>query len=94
MCVIVTSVKGGVARRVSISLGSDRLRDNNASNTKHRINKAVPKELKRQEYQIMAATGTTGNLPPGWTAGQAVDGRTYYINHASKTTTWEVINFL
>ncbi|KAF9346957.1 hypothetical protein BGX26_001518, partial [Mortierella sp. AD094] len=28
-------------------------------------------------------------LPPGWEAAVASDGRTYYIDHNTRTTTWE-----
>jgi hypothetical protein len=30
-----------------------------------------------------------GALPPGWSQKVAPDGRVYYINHISNTTTWE-----
>ena len=36
----------------------------------------------------MAQVG--GGLPPGWEQGQMPDGRTYYVNHATKETTWTV----
>ncbi len=29
-------------------------------------------------------------LPPGWEQGQTPDGRAYFVNHATKETTWNV----
>lgn len=28
-------------------------------------------------------------LPPGWEERQDANGRTYYVNHAARTTQWE-----
>lgn len=39
---------------------------------------------------IMALSAENRELPRGWEAGNAADGRTYYVNHVTGTTTWEV----
>lgn len=30
-----------------------------------------------------------GPLPPGWEAKRTADGKFYYLNHSTKTTSWE-----
>ena len=35
-----------------------------------------------------AATDTLGPLPEGWELGRTAAGRTYFINHADRKTTW------
>lgn len=35
------------------------------------------------------ALGSGKSLPPGWEQGHA-NGKTYYVNHVTKETTWEV----
>lgn len=41
--------------------------------------------------QSPSATGyamTTQGLPPGWEERKDAKGRTYYVNHNNRTTTW------
>nr|2N8S_A Chain A, E3 ubiquitin-protein ligase NEDD4 [Rattus norvegicus] len=33
--------------------------------------------------------GSPSPLPPGWEERQDVLGRTYYVNHESRTTQWK-----
>lgn len=38
----------------------------------------------------MAHYQETGDLPPDWTEERDTDGRVFYSNHVSKSTTWDV----
>ncbi|XP_018614279.1 NEDD4-like E3 ubiquitin-protein ligase WWP1 [Scleropages formosus] len=39
--------------------------------------------------QHQSNSGTTGPLPPGWEQRKDLHGRTYYVDHNTRTTTWE-----
>ncbi|KAG9048732.1 hypothetical protein FS837_012168 [Tulasnella sp. UAMH 9824] len=46
----------------------------------------------QQQQQIMGANGQTtagvGSLPPGWEERHTPEGRPYYVDHNTRTTTW------
>ncbi|XP_065086565.1 transcriptional coactivator yorkie isoform X2 [Ochlerotatus camptorhynchus] len=42
-----------------------------------------------RSYDVSNQHATYGELPPGWEQAKTQDGRIYYINHNTRTTTWE-----
>ena len=38
----------------------------------------------------MSGQARSGPLPPNWEERQAANGRTYYVNHRTRTTQWEL----
>ncbi|KAL4648447.1 NEDD4-like E3 ubiquitin-protein ligase WWP1 [Arapaima gigas] len=39
--------------------------------------------------QLQSNSSTAGPLPPGWEQRKDLHGRTYYVDHNTRTTTWE-----
>lgn len=44
--------------------------------------------LKQRSYDI-TTVDELGPLPPGWEQARTPEGQVYYLNHITKTTTWE-----
>lgn len=44
--------------------------------------------FKQRSYDI-TALDELGPLPPGWEQARTAEGQVYYLNHHTKTTTWE-----
>uniref|UniRef100_A0AAG5D728 WW domain-containing protein n=1 Tax=Anopheles atroparvus TaxID=41427 RepID=A0AAG5D728_ANOAO len=42
-----------------------------------------------RSYDVSNLHANFGELPPGWEQAKTQDGRIYYINHNTRTTTWE-----
>ncbi|XP_055620401.1 transcriptional coactivator yorkie isoform X2 [Toxorhynchites rutilus septentrionalis] len=42
-----------------------------------------------RSYDVSNLHANFGDLPPGWEQAKTQDGRIYYINHNTRTTTWE-----
>lgn len=42
-----------------------------------------------RSYDVSSLHSNFGELPPGWEQAKTQDGRIYYINHNTRTTTWE-----
>ncbi|KAI5713164.1 hypothetical protein M8J75_014162 [Diaphorina citri] len=45
--------------------------------------------LKQRSYDITTVLDELGPLPPGWEQARTAEGQVYYLNHHTKTTTWE-----
>ncbi|XP_077410441.1 NEDD4-like E3 ubiquitin-protein ligase WWP1 isoform X1 [Vanacampus margaritifer] len=50
---------------------------------------AVSADGPKPRQQAPAAAGTADPLPPGWEQRKDPHGRTYYVDHNTRTTTWE-----
>nr|XP_029709788.1 transcriptional coactivator yorkie-like isoform X1 [Aedes albopictus] len=42
-----------------------------------------------RSYDVSNQHAVYGDLPPGWEQAKTQDGRIYYLNHNTRTTTWE-----
>jgi E3 ubiquitin-protein ligase NEDD4 len=85
--------------RHSISNTNTLANTNNNSNNNNIINNAtasttsgLPPNLTEEEASTLEATGQTvpglGELPPGWEQRFTPEGRPYYVDHNTRTTTW------
>uniref|UniRef100_A0A8D8S7H8 Transcriptional coactivator YAP1 n=1 Tax=Cacopsylla melanoneura TaxID=428564 RepID=A0A8D8S7H8_9HEMI len=45
--------------------------------------------LKQRSYDITNVLDELGPLPPGWEQARTAEGQVYYLNHHTKSTTWE-----
>ncbi|XP_039290450.1 transcriptional coactivator YAP1 [Nilaparvata lugens] len=50
----------------------------------------VQQHLKQRSYDITGGTiDELGPLPPGWEQARTPEGQVYFLNHLTRTTTWE-----
>lgn len=49
----------------------------------------IPEVLPATPVLVPASPSNHSTLPPGWEERQDANGRTYYVNHAARTTQWE-----
>ncbi|KAG5897129.1 hypothetical protein JTB14_025082 [Gonioctena quinquepunctata] len=45
--------------------------------------------IKQRSCDVARKTGDNTPLPPGWEQARTPEGQVYYLNHTTRTTTWE-----
>ncbi|GJQ67142.1 hypothetical protein Trydic_g21995 [Trypoxylus dichotomus] len=45
--------------------------------------------IKQRSYDVPTKSEDTTPLPPGWEQARTLEGQVYYLNHITRTTTWE-----
>ncbi|XP_017779527.1 PREDICTED: transcriptional coactivator YAP1-A-like isoform X1 [Nicrophorus vespilloides] len=45
--------------------------------------------MKQRSYDVASKTEDNTPLPPGWEQARTPEGQVYYLNHTTRTTTWE-----
>lgn len=66
-----------------------------ASSQQQQAQQGLPKQAiqhlhaRGRSYDVSNLHANFGELPPGWEQAKTQDGRIYYINHNTRTTTWE-----
>ncbi|CAG9855245.1 unnamed protein product [Phyllotreta striolata] len=45
--------------------------------------------IKQRSYDVASKTEDNTPLPPGWEQARTPEGQVYYLNHTTRTTTWE-----
>ncbi|XP_022901308.1 transcriptional coactivator YAP1-A isoform X2 [Onthophagus taurus] len=45
--------------------------------------------IKQRSYDVATKTEDATPLPPGWEQARTPEGQVYYLNHITRTTTWE-----
>ncbi|XP_045481334.1 transcriptional coactivator YAP1-A-like isoform X1 [Harmonia axyridis] len=45
--------------------------------------------IKQRSYDVASKTEDNTPLPPGWEQARTPEGQVYYLNHITRTTTWE-----
>lgn len=45
--------------------------------------------IKQRSYDVASKTEDSTPLPPGWEQARTPEGQVYYLNHTTRTTTWE-----
>ncbi|XP_020711642.2 transcriptional coactivator YAP1 isoform X2 [Athalia rosae] len=44
---------------------------------------------KQRSYDVISTVDDLGPLPPGWEQARTPEGQVYFLNHMTRTTTWE-----
>lgn len=48
-----------------------------------------PHHIKQRSYDVGSKNKDNTPLPPGWEQARTTEGQVYYLNHITRTTTWE-----
>lgn len=71
---------------------TDNRRGSNVTSLPPQISQPAQDNIDQQQAMTMEATGQTtpglGELPPGWEQRLTPEGRPYYVDHNTRTTTW------
>lgn len=49
----------------------------------------TPHHIKQRSYDVGSKNEDNTPLPPGWDQARTPEGQVYYLNHITRTTTWE-----
>lgn len=49
----------------------------------------TPHHIKQRSYDVGSKNEDNTPMPPGWEQARTLEGQVYYLNHITRTTTWE-----